>query len=87
MNRSVIRGTRGPIRGLAKRVQAGEGLDILRQEYDYLDEDAFEFAVQWARANPRRGRPSRQRTPAPSQQPAGRRAHIERRQRATTAEA
>jgi uncharacterized protein (DUF433 family) len=80
----VIRGTRIPIRSLAKQIEAGESLDVLRQEYDYLDPDAVEFAVQWARANPRRGRPSKRQTPTPSHEPAGRRAHIERRRRAMT---
>jgi len=55
----VIRGTRIPIRGLARQIEAGEDADVLREEYDYLDPDAFEFAVLWARANPRRGRPVR----------------------------
>lgn len=54
----VIRGTRVPIRGLAKQIEAGESMDVLREEYDYIDVDAFEFAVLWAKANPRRGRPS-----------------------------
>ena len=52
----VIRGTRVPIRGLAKQVEAGETMDVLREEYDYIDPAAFEFAVIWANANPRRGR-------------------------------
>lgn len=55
----VIRGTRITIRGLARQIEAGEDADVLREEYDYLDPDAFEFAVLWARANPRRGRPVR----------------------------
>ncbi|MBF6621335.1 MAG: DUF433 domain-containing protein [Patulibacter sp.] len=55
----VIRGTRIPIRGLAKQIEAGEATEVLRREYDYIDPDAFEFAVLWAGANPRRGRPSR----------------------------
>jgi uncharacterized protein (DUF433 family) len=81
----VIRGTRIPIRGLAKQIEAGESLDVLRQEYDHLDEDAFEFAVQWAKANPRRGRPTKRRTSTPSKQPLGRHARIERRRREMTA--
>jgi uncharacterized protein (DUF433 family) len=75
----VIRGTRIPIRGLAKQIEAGESLDVLRREYDYLDDDALEFAVQWAKANPRRGRPSSGRGPTPAREPADRRAAIERR--------
>jgi uncharacterized protein (DUF433 family) len=61
----VIRGTRVPIRGLAKQIEAGEAMSTLLEEYDYMDPDAFTFATLWARANPRRGRPSRSRTPAP----------------------
>lgn len=80
-----MRGTRIPVRGLAKQIEAGESLDVLRQEYDYIDEDAFEFAVQWAKANPRRGRPSKRRTSSPSGEPEARRAHIARRRRETTA--
>lgn len=78
----VVRGTRVPIRGLARQIEAGESLDVLRQEYDYIDEDAFEFAVQWASANPRRGRPSSTATPAA--EPSGRRAQIDRRRRELT---
>jgi uncharacterized protein (DUF433 family) len=53
----VIRGTRVPIRGLAKQIEAGETPEVLREDYDYIDPDAFEFAPLWAAANPRRGRP------------------------------
>jgi hypothetical protein len=58
---------------------------VLRREYDYIDEDAFEFAVQWAKANPRRGRPSTHRTSSPAAEPEGRRAQLERRRREMTA--
>jgi len=77
----VIRGTRVPIRGLAKQIEAGEGLAVLREQYDDIHEDAFEFAVQWARANPRRGRPTRLAAPEGSGEPASRRAHVARRRR------
>jgi uncharacterized protein (DUF433 family) len=83
----VIRGTRIPIRGLAKQIEAGESLEVLRQEYDYIDEDAFEFAMQWAKANPRRGRPATRRRSSTPGEPAGRRARIERRRREMTADA
>ena len=33
----MIRGTRVPIRGLAEQIQAGETMDLLREEYDYVD--------------------------------------------------
>jgi uncharacterized protein (DUF433 family) len=64
----VIRGTRVPIRGLAKQIEAGEAMSVLLEEYDSIDPEAFTFATLWARANPRRGRPSRARTP-PAQTP------------------
>jgi uncharacterized protein (DUF433 family) len=53
----VICGTRIPIRGLAKQIEAGESPEVLRTEYPYIDPDAFEFAVRWARENPRPSRP------------------------------
>ena len=80
----VIRGTRVPIRGLAKQIEAGEDSEVLRNQYDYIDEAAFEFAVQWAKANPRRGRPSKHEASLASVEPASRRAQIERRRRRHT---
>jgi uncharacterized protein (DUF433 family) len=79
----VIRGTRISIRGLAKQIEAGEGLDVLRHEYDYIDEDAFDFAVQWTKANPRRGRPSKPRANVQDAELEARRAYIDRRRRKT----
>lgn len=75
----VIRGTRIPIRGLAKQIEAGETTDELRRQYDYIDDDAFEFAVQWARSNPRRGRPRFDRPRSAVGEPAARGGYIERR--------
>lgn len=78
----VIRGTRVPIRGLAKQIEAGETIEVLRQEYDYIDPDAFEFAVLWASANPRRGRPTRSTaTAAWEAAPLARDALLEKRRR------
>lgn len=54
----VIRGTRVPVRSLAKQITAGESDEVLHAEYPYLDDDAFEFAVTWAAANPRLARPA-----------------------------
>lgn len=82
----VIRGTRIPIRGLAKQIEAGETIEVLRQEYDYVDPDAFEFAVLWASANPRRGRPTRPLASRPEAAPAVRaRLQAERRRNASSA--
>lgn len=78
----VIRGTRIAIRGLAKQIEAGETIEALRQEYDYIDPDAFEFALIWASANPRRGRPSRSTaTAAWEAAPVARAALLEERRR------
>jgi uncharacterized protein (DUF433 family) len=77
----VIRGTRIAIRGLAKQIEAGETAEVLREEYDYIDPDAFEFAVLWASANPRRGRPGRTVTAAWEAAPTARGALIEKRRR------
>jgi uncharacterized protein (DUF433 family) len=83
----VIRGTRVPIRGLAKQIEAGETMDVLREEYDYIDPDAFEFAVMWADANPRRGRPARWKEGAPGDEPARRAELLANRRRPTATSA
>jgi uncharacterized protein (DUF433 family) len=75
----VIRGTRVPIRGLAKQIEAGETADVLASEYDYIDPDAFEFASLWAAANPRRGRPALPARATDAPEPAQRAELIERR--------
>lgn len=54
----VIRGTRIPIRGLARQIELGETVEVLREDYPFLSEDAFELAPLWAKTNPRQGRPS-----------------------------
>lgn len=53
----VIRGSRVPVRGLARQIEAGESAEVLREDYPHLPEAAFEIAPVWARANPRTGRP------------------------------
>ena len=63
----VFRGTRVPVRGLARQIEMGETLEILREDYDFLPEEAFEFAPLWARANPKEGRPPRRAKTAPEQ--------------------
>jgi uncharacterized protein (DUF433 family) len=55
----VIKGTRVPVRSLARQMELGENPDTLREEYPFLSEEAFELAPLWAKANPRQGRPSR----------------------------
>lgn len=57
----VIRGTRVPVRTLAKLVEGGESREVLREDYPHIPEEAYDVAVLWARGNPRRGRPTGQR--------------------------
>ena len=40
------------------RIDAGDSIDSLLQDYPYLDPEAVEAAALYARANPLRGRPS-----------------------------
>jgi uncharacterized protein (DUF433 family) len=68
----VIRGTRVPVRTLARLIETGEAHEVLREDYPHVPEEAYAVAVQWARANPRRGRPRR-----PWESPAKR--HVRRR--------
>jgi uncharacterized protein (DUF433 family) len=55
----VITGTRVPVRGLARQIELGETRDVLREDYPFLPEEAFELAPLWARSHPRQGRPPR----------------------------
>lgn len=53
----VIRGTRVPVRDLAELIELGESPTVLGEDFPQVPEEAYELAVQWTRANPRRGRP------------------------------
>jgi len=55
----VIRGTRVPVRTIASLMEMGETPEVLREDYPHIPEEAYSVAVQWAHANPRRGRPAR----------------------------
>jgi uncharacterized protein (DUF433 family) len=55
----VIKGTRVPVRSLARQIELGEAPEVLREDYPFLPEEAYELAPLWAKANPRQGRPSR----------------------------
>jgi len=55
----VIRGTRVPVRTVASLIEMGETREVLREDYPHVPEEAYAVAVQWAHANPRRGRPTR----------------------------
>jgi uncharacterized protein (DUF433 family) len=60
----VIRGSRVTVHTLAERIAQGEGADVLDQDFPHIPAEAREVAVQFAHANPRRGRP-RRLAPAP----------------------
>jgi len=53
----VIRGSRVSVHTLAERVAQGEAEEILDEDFPHIPAEAREVAVQFARANPRRGRP------------------------------
>lgn len=55
----VITGTRVPVRTIASLVEMGETSEVLREDYPHIPQEAYTLAVQWAHANPRRGRPVR----------------------------
>lgn len=52
----VVRGSRVPVRTLAELVNGGESREALREDYPHVPEEAYDVAVLWAKANPRRGR-------------------------------
>ncbi len=53
----VIRGTRITARGVAGRLDDGDTLEILTEEYPTIPAGAFLTAYTYGRAHPRRGRP------------------------------
>jgi len=55
----VIRGTRVPVRTLARLVESGESRGALKEDYPHIPKEAYEVAALWARGNPQRGRPAR----------------------------
>jgi uncharacterized protein (DUF433 family) len=55
----VIVGTRIPVRAVAARLAGGESIDDLCEDYPEVSRAAFEAALTYARAHPRRGRPAR----------------------------
>ena len=54
----TIRGTRITAEAILGRIDAGDSIESLLQDYPYLDPEAVEAAALYARANPPRGRPS-----------------------------
>lgn len=55
----VISRTRIPVRAVAARVKGGETIDDLLEDYPEVPREAFEAALIYAQAHPRRGRPAR----------------------------
>jgi len=55
----VISGTRIPVRAVAERVKGGDVIDDLIEDYPKVPRKAFEAALIYAQAHPRRGRPVR----------------------------
>lgn len=55
----VIKGSRVGVHTLALRVAGGESDAVLDEDFPHIPAEAREVAVQYARMNPRRGRPQR----------------------------
>jgi uncharacterized protein (DUF433 family) len=55
----VISGSRVSVHTLADRIANGESEQVLDEDFPHIPAEAREIAVQYARANPRRGRPKR----------------------------
>jgi uncharacterized protein (DUF433 family) len=54
---AVIAGSRITARGVARRIEMGDTIEMLIEEYPHIPRKAFEVAVRYAEAHPRRGRP------------------------------
>lgn len=55
----VIRGTRTTVSSIAARLEAGESIDDLVDDYPHIPREAMDAALVYARTHPRRGRPPR----------------------------
>ena len=55
----VIRDTRIGVRAVAGRIEHGDTIEILTEDYPHIPAEAFQTAHTYARAHPRRGRPTR----------------------------
>jgi uncharacterized protein (DUF433 family) len=56
---SVIRGTRIGVRAVAQRIDSGDTIATLTEDYPHIPAEAFQTALTYAKAHPRRGRPTR----------------------------
>lgn len=54
----VIKGTRITAQSILGRLEAGDDVDSILEDYPALDRDTLEVAALYAKANPLRGRPS-----------------------------
>jgi uncharacterized protein (DUF433 family) len=55
----VIRGTRVSARGVAQRIEHGDTIQTLTEDYPHIPAEAFQTAYTYAKSHPRRGRPIR----------------------------
>lgn len=55
----VVRGTRIPVYSVLARIEGGDTLGVLEEDYPDVKREAFEAAVAYARTHPRRGRPKK----------------------------
>jgi uncharacterized protein (DUF433 family) len=55
----VIRSTRIGVRAIAQRLNSGDTIATLTEDYPHIPTEAFQTAYTYARAHPRRGRPAR----------------------------
>jgi uncharacterized protein (DUF433 family) len=53
----VIRGTRIPVYTILGRIEEGETMDEIGEDFDHVSREALEAALTYARTHPRRGRP------------------------------
>ena len=54
----VLRGTRITARSILGRIEGGDSIESILEDYPYLDPDGIEAAALYAKANPPRGRPA-----------------------------
>jgi len=47
------------VRAVAQRIDSGDTIATLTEDYPHIPAEAFQTAYTYARAHPRRGRPSR----------------------------
>jgi uncharacterized protein (DUF433 family) len=55
----IVRGTRIPAHSVLSRIEGGDSIESLLEDYPEVKREAFEAAVGYARTHPKRGRPKR----------------------------